>query len=142
MPASSRAHRAGDPGVAGCPPRVANPIAPGGFEAGQHRPHRLEQRRANRQNYSLVVGPNVAALQSKLAQTPALQNITAVSTAGGVPRLQGQARAWTAPAGAADLAQSEVGKTQNQVAVADQRMIAVEVRFAAVATNTMRALRS
>lgn len=91
------------------------------------------------QNYSLVVGPNVAALQSKLAQTQALQDVTAVSTAGGVT-LQGQAPNLDARQQAGELAQSEVGKAQNQVTVADQRMIAVEVRFAAVATNTMRAL--
>lgn len=91
------------------------------------------------QSYSVVVGPNVAALQSKLNQTPALQDVTAVSTAGGVA-LQGRVASLEARQQAGDLAQAEVGKAQNQVAVTDQRMIAVEVRFAAVATNTMRAL--
>lgn len=91
------------------------------------------------QNYSVVVGPNVAALQGKLAQTPDLQTVTAVSTAGGVT-LQGRAPSLDARQQAGDIAQAEVGKAQNQVAVADQRMIAVEVRFAAVATSTMRAL--
>lgn len=91
------------------------------------------------QSYSVVVGPNVAALQDKLEQTPALQDVTAVSTAGGVT-LQGRAPSLEARQEADDLAQAEVGKAQNQIAVADQRMIAVEVRFAAVATNTMRAL--
>ena len=91
------------------------------------------------QSYAVVVGPNVSALQGKLEQTPALQNVTAVSTAGGVT-LQGRTPSLEARQEAADLAQAEVGKAQNQIAVADQRMIAVEVRFAAVATNTMRAL--
>lgn len=91
------------------------------------------------QSYSVVVGPPVAALQGKLNQAPALQDVSAVSTAAGVT-LQGQVTSLEARQQATELAQSELGQAQNKTVVADQRMIAVEVRFAAVATNTMRAL--
>lgn len=91
------------------------------------------------QNYSVVVGPNVAALQSKLEQTPRLQSVKAVSTASGIT-LEGQAPSLEARQQAGEMGQSEVGKIQNAVTIADQRMIAVEVRFAAVSTSTMRAL--
>jgi pilus assembly protein CpaC len=94
----------------------------------------------NGQSYSVVVGPNVAALKSRLAQTPDLQDVTATSTAGGVT-LEGQAPSLAARQAAGEIARSEVGETaRNQIAVADQRMVAVEVRFAAVSSGTMRAL--
>ena len=92
------------------------------------------------QVFSLVVGPNVAALQEKLAATPALADVTAVSSPQGVT-LEGQVPSLDARQEAEAMAKSEVGKdATDQLAVADRRMIAVEVRFAAVSTSTMKSL--
>ena len=92
------------------------------------------------QAFSVVVGPNIAALRGKLAAAPALQNVTAVSTPQGVS-LEGVVANLEARQQAVGLAQSEVGKNvTDQLSVADRRMVAVDVRFAAVSTSTLKAL--
>ncbi len=90
--------------------------------------------------YNIVVGPSVAALQAKLAAAPALKDVTAASAPDGVT-LEGEVGSLDARQQAEAIAKSESGKdATDQLAVADRRMIAVEVRFAAVATNTMKTL--
>ena len=92
------------------------------------------------ETYNVVVGPNVSALNEKLAAVPPLQDVTAVSSPGGVS-LEGQVASLDAREQAMALAQSEVNKDVTEhIAVADRRMIAVEVRFAAVSSSTMKSL--
>ena len=96
--------------------------------------------KAQSRSFAISVGPNVAALQMRLASQPRLQKIAAISTPQGVT-LAGQAPSLAARQEAAALAQGETGKAaDNQVAVAGPRMIAVEVRFAAVSVSTLKAL--
>jgi pilus assembly protein CpaC len=90
-------------------------------------------------SYDIVVGADVAPLQNSLDKTPALQSVTAVSTAAGVT-LQGETASLDDRQQAGALAKAEVGEANNQIAVTGPRMIAVEVRFAAVSTSTMKAL--
>lgn len=90
--------------------------------------------------YTIVVGPNVAALRDKLAAVPALKDVSAVPTPQGVS-LQGQVASLDARQQAGAIAKSETGKdADNQIAVAGPRMIAIEVRFAAVSTTTLKDL--
>ncbi|HWC62251.1 MAG TPA: pilus assembly protein N-terminal domain-containing protein [Rhizomicrobium sp.] len=90
--------------------------------------------------YNIVVGPNVTSLKTRLAARPALKDVQAVSTPAGVT-LEGDVGSLEARQEAEAIAKSETGKeADDQLAVADRRMIAVEVRFAAVSTSTMKAL--
>jgi pilus assembly protein CpaC len=90
--------------------------------------------------YNIVVGPNVTALKARLEATPALKDVQAVSTPAGVT-LEGQVSSLDARQHVEAVAKSETGKdADDQLAVTDRRMIAVDVRFAAVSTDTMKAL--
>lgn len=89
--------------------------------------------------YHLVIGPNVAALKEELAHIPALRMVTAISDPVGVT-LAGEAASLDAQQDAVSMAKSTGEPVNNQIAVADQRMVAVEVRFAAVSTSTLKAL--
>jgi pilus assembly protein CpaC len=92
------------------------------------------------QNYDVVVGPDVSILNRKLAAVPALSEVTAVSSPQGVS-LEGRVASLDARQQAEVTASSEIGKGVNDnLAVADRRMIAVEVRLAAVDTTTMKSL--
>jgi pilus assembly protein CpaC len=91
------------------------------------------------ETFPIAVGANTAALQGQFAGTRALQGVTAVSDTAAVT-LTGQVGSLDAQQQALGMARSAGGSVNNQMAVADQRMIAVEVRFAAVSTSTMKAL--
>lgn len=95
---------------------------------------------AGEQTHSIVVGPDVTALNSELASDPALKSAAAVPTPSGV-NLEGSAASLEARAHALSLAGAHGGKKANDdLAVNDRRMVAIEVRFAAVSTSTMKAL--
>ena len=90
--------------------------------------------------HRLIVGPDVTALQSRMAAVPALQDVVATPTpqgttlGGSVPDLEALQKAKS-------LAVSEAGdRTDNQLTVSGRRMVAVEIRFAAVSTSTLKAL--
>ncbi len=90
--------------------------------------------------YSIVVGPDVAVLNSELSADPALKSAAAVTTPSGV-NLGGHAANLDARAHAISLAKSNGEKNINDdLGVTDRRMVAIEVRFAAVSTSTMKAL--
>lgn len=92
------------------------------------------------QTYYVVIGADLAGLQSELARDPALSDVRAVETGKGVV-LQGQAYSLEAQQRAKTIAESYLGKkVGDMTTVADQRMVAVEVRFAAVSTSTLKAL--
>ena len=94
----------------------------------------------NGRTYNIVVGPNVAALNARLDAKPALKDVQALSTPAGVT-LEGQVASLDARQQAEAIVQSETGKDANdQLTLADRRMIAVDVRFAAVSTSTMKEL--
>lgn len=91
-------------------------------------------------NYDIVVGADVAALNSALASHPDTHLATAVSTQQGA-RLQGEVSTLDTRQQADSFAHSEVGKNvDDQIAVSGRRMVALEVRFAAVSTETMKSL--
>jgi pilus assembly protein CpaC len=87
----------------------------------------------------IAVGVNTAGLQTEFAKTPALQMARAVSDSAAVT-LTGRVESLDAQQQALGLARGEAGAVNNQMAVSNQRMIAVEVRFAAISTSTMKAL--
>jgi pilus assembly protein CpaC len=90
--------------------------------------------------YHIAVGPDVKPLQSRLAAVPPLQGVTAISSPDGVT-LEGSVASLEADQQARSLAAGETGaKVDDRLAVAGQRMVAVEIRFAAVSTNTLKAL--
>src|SRR5262249_15479685 len=92
------------------------------------------------QTYPVVVGPDAAPLRSELAADPALKFTSAVSTTRGVS-LEGHTSSLDAHAKAVSLAKTQNGKdVSDNLEVADHRMVAIEVRFAAVSTSTMKAL--
>ncbi|MGN6148830.1 MAG: type II and III secretion system protein family protein [Rhizomicrobium sp.] len=92
------------------------------------------------QSFAIVVGPNVAALSSALSNDPEMAHAAAVATPQGVT-LQGDVPSLEMRVRAQHLAQSQNGKAiDNDLAVDDRRMVALEIRFAAVSTNTMKAL--
>ncbi|HVU22388.1 MAG TPA: hypothetical protein VHE09_16780, partial [Rhizomicrobium sp.] len=69
---------------------------------------------------------------------PAFQSAAAISTPNGVT-LDGEVKSLDARARAESIASGN-GKITDALAVADRRMVALEVRFAAISTNTMKAL--
>jgi pilus assembly protein CpaC len=90
--------------------------------------------------YTVVVGPEVAVINSELAADSELNSAKAVSTPR-VVTLQGEVPGLDARARAETIARNQAGKdVGDALAVADRRMVAIEVRFAAVSTNTMKAL--
>ncbi|HTT96772.1 MAG TPA: pilus assembly protein N-terminal domain-containing protein [Rhizomicrobium sp.] len=92
------------------------------------------------QTYSVVVGPDVAVLNSDMSADPALKNASAVSTPFGVS-LEGHASNLDARGHALSLARSHAEKpATDDLGVNDRRMVAIEVRFAAVSTSTMKSL--
>lgn len=92
------------------------------------------------QSYHVVIGADLAGLQSELDSDPTLSDVKAVETGKGVV-LKGQVYSLDAQQRARTIAQSYLGKEVNDMTtVADRRMVAVEVRFAAVSTSTLKAL--
>jgi pilus assembly protein CpaC len=91
------------------------------------------------QTFHLVIGTDVAGLKRELADVPALRTVTAISDPVTI-RLTGQVASLDAQQHAVALAKGSGEHVDNEVAVADKRMVAVEVRFAAVSTSTLKAL--
>ncbi|MEX0839712.1 MAG: type II and III secretion system protein family protein [Parvibaculum sp.] len=92
------------------------------------------------QSYYVVVGTDLSGLQSELDRDPALADVKAVET-GKSTVLKGQVDSLEAQQRAKSTAESYVGKKVNDMTtIADRRMVAVEVRFAAVSTSTLKAL--
>ncbi|WP_168713154.1 type II and III secretion system protein family protein [Parvibaculum lavamentivorans] len=91
-------------------------------------------------SYYVVVGADITGLQSELARDPALADVKATETGKGVV-LKGQVYSLEAQQRAREIARSYLGKDAgDMLTVADRRMVAVEVRFAAVSTSTLKAL--
>jgi pilus assembly protein CpaC len=75
-----------------------------------------------------------------LKKDPALDGVNAVSSSQGVA-LEGDVRDLASRQRAADIAAEQSGaKVTDNVAVTGRRMVAVEVRFAAISTSTLKAL--
>ncbi|MEQ8268703.1 MAG: type II and III secretion system protein family protein [Parvibaculum sp.] len=92
------------------------------------------------QSYRVVVGADLAGLRSELARDPALAGVEAVETGKGVT-LKGQVYSLEDQQRAKKVAETYLGgKVADMMTVADRRMVAVEVRFAAVSTSTLKAL--
>lgn len=90
--------------------------------------------------YSIVVGPDVAVLNNDLASHSETKAVSAVSNAQGVT-LEGRVSSIEAQQRADAMARNHVGKAVNDnLAVADRRMVALELRFAAISTETMQSL--
>ena len=91
-------------------------------------------------SYHIVVGADLKGLQAEFARDPALSGVKAVETGKGVV-LKGQVYSLEDQQRARALARSDLGEdVGSMIAVADRRMVAVEVRFAAVSTSTLKAL--
>jgi pilus assembly protein CpaC len=91
-------------------------------------------------SYHIVVGADLSGLQAELSGDPALSGVKAVETGRGVV-LKGQVYSLEDRQKAQSLARSYLGKDAgDMMTVADRRMVAVEVRFAAVSTSTLKAL--
>lgn len=91
-------------------------------------------------SYHIVVGADLKGLQAEFARDSSLSGIKAVQTGKGVI-LKGQVYSLDDQQRARSLARSYLGEdVQDMITVADRRMVAVEVRFAAVSTSTLKAL--
>lgn len=91
-------------------------------------------------SYRCVVGADLAGLQHALAANTAFADVTASNT-GKATVLKGRVYTLADRERVGELAAGYVGKNvSNLVEVADQRMVAVEIRFAAVQVNTLKAL--
>lgn len=91
-------------------------------------------------SYRVVVGADIAGLEGAFAAEPAFGEVK-VSNTGKSTVLKGKVYSLADRARAADLAASYVGKdVRNLLEVSQQRMVAVEIRFAAVSVSTMKAL--
>lgn len=91
-------------------------------------------------SYHVVVGADLTGLRDEFSRDPALSNVKVVETGKGVV-LKGQVYSLDDRQRAKELAASYLGKNvSDMLTVADRRMVAVEVRFAAVSTSTLRAL--
>jgi pilus assembly protein CpaC len=91
-------------------------------------------------SYRCVVGSDLSGLEEALAADPAFAEVKASNT-GKSTVLKGQVYSLADRARLGDLAVSYAGKdVRNMVEVAEQRMVAVEIRFAAVSVNTLKAL--
>lgn len=91
-------------------------------------------------SYHIVVGADLKGLQAEFGRDAALSGIKAVGTGRGVI-LKGQVYSLEDQQRARSLARSYLGEdVQDMITVADRRMVAVEVRFAAVSTSTLKAL--
>jgi pilus assembly protein CpaC len=86
------------------------------------------------------VGADMPALRAALSDDPELRKVRAVGTHSGVA-LQGSVPSLDAKDRALARAGSVAGKTPaDMLEVSGRRMVAVEVRFAAVSTDTLKAL--
>lgn len=91
-------------------------------------------------SYRCVVGADLAGLEAALAADPSFAEVK-VSNTGKGTALKGRVYSLADRARLGDLALGYVGKNvNNMVEIADQRMVAVEIRFAAVQVNTLKAL--
>jgi len=91
-------------------------------------------------SYHIVVGADLKGLQSEFSRDSALSGVKAVGTGRGVI-LKGQVYSLEDQQRARSLARSYLGEdVRDMITVADRRMVAVEVRFAAVSTSTLKAL--
>jgi len=91
-------------------------------------------------SYHVVVGADLTGLRDELARDPMLSDVRAVETGRGVV-LKGQVYSLEDRQRAKELAGSYLGENvSDMLTVADRRMVAVEVRFAAVSTSTLKAL--
>ncbi|MFZ2470031.1 MAG: pilus assembly protein N-terminal domain-containing protein [Parvibaculum sedimenti] len=91
-------------------------------------------------SYRVVVGADLGGLQAALAADPSFAQVTAQNT-GKATVLKGKVYSLADRERVKVLAAGYVGKDiQNMVDVADERMVAVEIRFAAVQVNTLKAL--
>lgn len=91
-------------------------------------------------SYRIVVGVDLTGLRDELTRNPSLASVKAVETGRGVT-LRGEVYSLEDRQKAVEIARSYVGnEVRDMVQVADRRMVAVEVRFAAVSTSTLKAL--
>lgn len=91
-------------------------------------------------SYRIVVGADLTGLRDELTRNPSLAGVKAVETGRGVT-LKGEVYSLEDRQKAVEIARSYVGDdVRDRVQVADRRMVAVEVRFAAVSTSTLKAL--
>ena len=92
------------------------------------------------QSWRVVVGADLTGFRNELAREPSLKGVRAVETGQGV-MLQGEVQSLEDRQKAVNLARSHIGAdVKDTMQVADRRMVAVEVRFAAVSTSTLKAL--
>ena len=90
--------------------------------------------------YSISVGAGTGDLQGALKKDKRLSGVRVVQNAEGVA-LKGEVYSLEDRQRAASLAETYLGKkADNQIEVADRRMVAVQIRFAAVSVNTLKAL--
>lgn len=90
--------------------------------------------------YSIRVGADTGDLQGALKKDKRLSGVRVVQSGEGVA-LKGQVYSLDDRQRAASLARTYLGKdADNQIEVADRRMVAVQIRFAAVSVNTLKAL--
>ncbi len=90
--------------------------------------------------YSIRVGADTGDLQGALKKDKRLSGVRVVQGGEGVA-LKGQVYSLDDRQRAASLAKTYLGKdADNQIQVADRRMVAVQIRFAAVSVNTLKAL--
>jgi pilus assembly protein CpaC len=93
-----------------------------------------------RRSYRIIVGADMPALRAALSDDPELRDVSAVETGKGVV-LQGSVPSLDAKDRALARAGSLDGKPPaDMLEVSGRRMVAVEVRFAAVSTDTLKAL--
>ncbi|HUD51496.1 type II and III secretion system protein family protein [Parvibaculum sp.] len=91
-------------------------------------------------SYRIVVGADLGGLQGALSSDPSFAQVTATNT-GKTTVLRGKVYSLADRERVKELALGYVGKdVRNMVDVAEERMVAVEIRFAAVQVNTLKAL--
>lgn len=90
--------------------------------------------------YRIHVGADTGDLQGALKKDSGLSGVRVVQRGESVA-LKGQVYSLDDRQRAASMAKTYLGKdVDNQIEVADRRMVAVEIRFAAVSVNTLKAL--
>ena len=90
--------------------------------------------------YSIRVGADTGDLQGALKKDKRLSGVRVVQSGEGVA-LKGVVYSLDDRQRAASLAKTYLGEdADNQIEVADRRMVAVQIRFAAVSVNTLKAL--
>jgi len=129
----------GDPSVADIKIMGSSQLRVLGLKAGSTELTAWTRTEPQGRTYHLVVGPNIVTLKADLAEIPTLRTITATAHPAMVT-LRGRAPSLEAQQTALALAKTATPTVNNQVEVGDQRMVAVEVRFAAISTSTLRAL--